>query len=125
MLRIKLHRHFLPTLTRAFSSTVLPKDYHSILGVARNAKPEAIKEAYFQLAKKHHPDLSTGKSEKELERSKMIFQEISEAYQVLLDETKSDLDGPSDSAAHSPMNNADTSATDPIDESFYHKVFAA
>ena len=59
------------------------KDYYAILGVDRNAKPDAIRKAYRHLARKHHPDVNPGNKTAE-ER----FKEISEAYEVLSDEKK-------------------------------------
>ncbi|XP_059479801.1 protein tumorous imaginal discs, mitochondrial isoform X2 [Neocloeon triangulifer] len=59
------------------------KDYYQILGVARNSSPKDIKKAYYQLAKKFHPDTNKGDPD-----SGKKFQEVSEAYEVLSDETK-------------------------------------
>jgi molecular chaperone DnaJ len=55
------------------------KDYYQILGVSREASPEQIKRAYYELAHKHHPD--KGGDEKK-------FKEINEAYQVLSNKEK-------------------------------------
>lgn len=59
------------------------KDYYSILGVRRSAKPEEIRKAYRRLARKHHPDLNPGNKTAEEK-----FKEISQAYEVLSDEKK-------------------------------------
>ncbi|XP_054738032.1 protein tumorous imaginal discs, mitochondrial isoform X1 [Anastrepha obliqua] len=59
------------------------KDYYQILGVAKNANSKDIKKAYYQLAKKYHPD--TNKSDPDAGKK---FQEVSEAYEVLSDDTK-------------------------------------
>ena len=56
------------------------KDYYKILGIAKNADSKEIKKAYYQLAKKFHPDQPSG--------DKAKFQEVSEAYEVLGDEKK-------------------------------------
>ncbi|HEY7433697.1 MAG TPA: DnaJ C-terminal domain-containing protein [Methylomirabilota bacterium] len=56
------------------------KDYYKILGVDRTADDKAIKTAYRRLARKHHPDVNKGKSDR--------FKEISEAYTVLGDPEK-------------------------------------
>lgn len=60
------------------------KDYYKILGVERTASKEAIKAAYRILAKKFHPDLN--KDNPKLAEQK--FKEISEAYEVLIDDNK-------------------------------------
>lgn len=60
------------------------KDYYAILGVPRNATKEDIKKAYRELVKKYHPDLNPN-NKKEAEEK---FKEISEAYEVLMDDEK-------------------------------------
>jgi curved DNA-binding protein len=61
------------------------RDYYEVLRVPRAAKPEEIKRAYRQLARKHHPDLQpAGERAKAAER----FKEINEAYEVLSDPDK-------------------------------------
>jgi molecular chaperone DnaJ len=59
------------------------KDYYAILGVARDAKPEAIRKAYRHLARKYHPDVNPGNKSAEEK-----FKQISEAYEILSDEKK-------------------------------------
>ena len=58
------------------------KDYYEILGIARDASAEEIKKAYWNLAKKHHPDASSAPNASEK------FKEINEAYQILSDPQK-------------------------------------
>jgi len=60
------------------------RDYYEVLGVPRDATTEEIKRAYRRLAKKYHPDLNKD-NPKEAEEK---FKEISEAYEVLVDEEK-------------------------------------
>jgi DnaJ-class molecular chaperone len=55
-----------------------PKDYYRILGVERDASPEAIKRAYRRLARKYHPDRGAGSSIR-------AFQELQAAYETLGD----------------------------------------
>ncbi|MBV8723085.1 MAG: molecular chaperone DnaJ [Candidatus Eremiobacteraeota bacterium] len=59
------------------------KDYYDILGVARDASGDDIKQAYRALARRHHPDVSHDKSDAEHR-----FKEINEAYEVLSDPNK-------------------------------------
>jgi DnaJ-class molecular chaperone len=59
------------------------EDLYDVLGVQRDAKPEAIRAAYRKLAKKHHPDLNPGKPEA-AER----FKTISLANEILSDPEK-------------------------------------
>lgn len=65
----------------------MKKDYYEILGVSKNASTEDIKRAYWELAKKWHPDMNPG-NKKEAEEK---FKEISEAYEVLMDPQKRQL----------------------------------
>jgi molecular chaperone DnaJ len=58
-------------------------DYYVILGVSRDADEREIKQAYRQLARKHHPDVAEDKVNAEHK-----FKEINEAYEVLSDPTK-------------------------------------
>ncbi|KAL5964754.1 hypothetical protein TSMEX_007465 [Taenia solium] len=66
-----------------FSAQSMMKDYYKILGVNRGASQSDIKKAYYQLAKKYHPDMN--KSDKSAAQK---FAEVSEAYEVLGDEEK-------------------------------------
>jgi molecular chaperone DnaJ len=54
------------------------RDFYTVLGVARDASPAAIKRAYRRLAKKLHPD--TGVAE-----APVSFQELQKAYETLSD----------------------------------------
>lgn len=71
---------------RAFHSTpasrAAPKDPYATLGVKRDASAKEIKNAYYQLAKKFHPDTSKEPGAKER------FVEIQAAYDILSDENK-------------------------------------
>ncbi len=59
------------------------KDFYSVLGVSRSASAKDIKKAYYELAKKYHPD--TNKGDKNAQKK---FQEVSEAYECLSDESR-------------------------------------
>ncbi|CAB9508580.1 protein DnaJ [Seminavis robusta] len=58
------------------------KNYYKILGIPRTASKKEIKKAYRELALKWHPD----KNADNKEESEKMFQDISEAYEVLSDE---------------------------------------
>ncbi|XP_023246143.1 dnaJ homolog subfamily B member 6 [Copidosoma floridanum] len=59
-------------------------DYYNVLEVTRTATNGEIKKAYRKLALKWHPD----KNPDNLEESNQRFKEISEAYEVLIDDAK-------------------------------------
>ena len=56
------------------------RDYYEVLGVAREATPEAIKKAYRGLARKYHPDVNPGDKTAESK-----FKEVQQAYDILSD----------------------------------------
>lgn len=79
------------------------KNYYEILGVSKNATDKEIKAAYFNLAKKYHPDANPGKP-----NSAKKFQEVSEAYNILsnTDSRKNyDFFGNSDFQQRNPYSN--------------------
>ncbi|KAJ2606598.1 mdj1 protein precursor [Coemansia sp. RSA 1722] len=57
-------------------------DFYSVLGVKRDASQSEIKKAYYQLAKKYHPDANKAPEAKDK------FLKIQEAYDTLSDESK-------------------------------------
>ena len=59
------------------------RDLYEILGVARDASVEEIKQAYRKLALRYHPDKNPGDKQAE-ER----FKEVTTAYEILSDEKK-------------------------------------
>jgi len=59
------------------------RDPYAVLGVSRLASADAIKNAYKQLAKNHHPDANKDDPE-----ASERFAEIKEAYEILKDDEK-------------------------------------
>jgi DnaJ-class molecular chaperone len=57
-------------------------DFYKVLGVPRDAAPEAIRSAYRKLALKYHPDKCRGKNTQEM------FHQVHLAYQILSDPDK-------------------------------------
>merc|ERR1712024_411925 len=63
---------------RTWANNLAKRDFE-ILGVSRNASEKEIKEAFYKLAKKYHPD--NNKSDKDAVKK---FQEISNAYECII-----------------------------------------
>jgi len=64
-------------------NTLAKRDYYEVLGVAKNATEQELKQAYRKLALKYHPDKNKGDPEAEEK-----FKEATEAYEVLRDPQK-------------------------------------
>jgi len=63
------------------------KDLYKVLEIPKNASADDIKKAYKALALRYHPDGSAAKDQ----ASENKFNEVSEAYEILGDETKKKL----------------------------------
>jgi DnaJ family protein A protein 2 len=61
----------------------LSKNYYNILGVSNKSSEKEIKKAYYKLSFTHHPDRGGDSN---------IFSEITEAYDVLCSEVRSEYD---------------------------------
>ena len=61
----------------------LEKDFYALLGVTKDATPEEMKKKFRKLARDLHPDKNPGDKEAEDK-----FKAVSEAYDVLSDDTK-------------------------------------
>lgn len=83
----KLEKQHPPAFCRKFYLATHTKskytpNFYDVLGVPLTADLQTIKLAYFNLAKKFHPDTNKG------EEAKFMFQSLAEAYDVLSDERK-------------------------------------
>lgn len=67
------NKHF-----KSFSTINLDKDYYKILEITPAASDKEIKEAYINLVKKYHPDVTGGASTEH-------FKEISNSFKILSD----------------------------------------
>ena len=63
----------------------MAEDYYKTLGVSRSASQDDIRKAYFDLARKFHPDKNPEKD------AKKKFQKIQGAFDVLNDPQKREL----------------------------------
>ena len=63
-------------------------DYYELLGVAADAIPSVIQAAFFQLAKKWHPDRLGPDLADVRELATRVFARMSEAHQILADPTR-------------------------------------
>lgn len=61
----------------------LPKDPYTVLGVARDASAQEVREAYLRLANQYHPDKVTHLGPEFRKLAEIRFKEIQAAYQEL------------------------------------------
>jgi len=58
------------------------RDYYDVLGISRTATPDDVKKAFRSKARQYHPDVNKEPG------AEAQFKEISEAYEVLIDDDK-------------------------------------
>jgi len=73
---------------QSLHSNLEGKSYYEILGINKSARKEEIKNAYFGLVKKFHPDANPDLNKDIRERTEEIFTKITVAYETLYDDTK-------------------------------------
>ena len=62
------------------------QDHYGVLGLDRTARPDAIRESYYALARRYHPDrFRSGPLEDLLPRFEDFFTHVTEAYNTLSD----------------------------------------
>jgi CheY-like chemotaxis protein/tetratricopeptide (TPR) repeat protein len=65
------------------ASRLRGRDHFGVLGVSKSATDDQIREAYFALAKRTHPDRFSGASDAVRRVAEQVFAVISQAYEVL------------------------------------------
>merc|ERR1719432_409542 len=93
------------------------RDFYEVLGVERNATPEALKKAYRKQAIKWHPDKAAAADKENAEEH---FKEIAEAYEVLSDPEKREV---YDRHGHAGINGAPGCAATGMNGSFSPGMF--
>jgi tetratricopeptide (TPR) repeat protein len=70
-------------------SMIAGQDHYGVLGVDRTARPPAIRDAYYSLARRYHPDrFRSGALADLLSRFEDFFTRVTEAYNALADATR-------------------------------------
>ena len=64
------------------------EDYYKTLRVDSVATSEEIKDSYYQLIKKFHPDVNSNFTEGVRIKAEQIFTKVTNAYEILIDERK-------------------------------------
>ncbi|CAO2820521.1 unnamed protein product [Amaranthus hypochondriacus] len=63
-------------------------DHYRLLGVTKSSSKEEIKEAFRKLAIQYHPDKHAQSSKSARDAATLKFKQVSEAYEVLIDDRK-------------------------------------
>ena len=71
-----------------FYSNLRNKNYYDILGIERDSNEQEIKDSYFILVRKYHPDSFPNTDKNTINMAEEIFTKITLSYQTLSDPTK-------------------------------------
>lgn len=82
--RVQIEHHTGKKPEVPLAELVRPAGCHAVLGVAADASPDEIKQAYRRLMKEHHPDRAAGMSKPEQTAAEERSKEINRAYAQLL-----------------------------------------
>ncbi|XP_028088571.1 chaperone protein dnaJ 72-like isoform X2 [Camellia sinensis] len=63
-------------------------DHYKVLGLTRNATKDEVKEAFRKLAMQFHPDKHSHSPNSVKDGATLRFKQVSEAYEVLMDDRK-------------------------------------
>ena len=70
--------------TKSFSEIFIPYNAYKILGISPSVTKAHLKKVYRTLVKKYHPDKFYGQREAIIQKAEDKFQEITEAYEIIL-----------------------------------------
>jgi len=72
---------------KEIKASLKTKSFYELLGVNRTATEEEIKRAYFNLARKYHPD-RFNQQVKDTSLINEVFNSLTDAYRILIDPQK-------------------------------------
>ena len=75
-------------MVNEFHEAIEKKDYYELLGVGTDGSSEEIKNAYYSLVKRYHPDVNPNAEQAVREKAEEIFTEITAAYETLKEPDK-------------------------------------
>jgi DnaJ-domain-containing protein 1 len=73
---------------KKLAESFVPYNAYKVLGITPNITKDQLKKVYRKLAKKYHPDKYYGQSDAIIQEAEEKFQEITKAYEIILNHMK-------------------------------------